>query len=180
MKTRIDLIRELPKGLTGAEIGVQRGDFSAQMLEAGVAVLFLVDAWAPLDCDNKLDPAVLDAGGQESNYRFVRERFAGDDRVSIVRDASAVAARGFEPASLDFLFLDAGHTYSHVMVDLVMWSSRVTPEGCIFCHDYCDNEDSRRMGFDVKRAVDNFCRRAGWKIVEVTDEEWPTAKLIRA
>lgn len=77
----------------------------------------------------------------------------------------------------DFVNLDASHDYASCLCDLSGWSKFVM--NCIFVHDYIDNQKSREMGFDVVRAVQDFCLRSSWRVTAVTDEEWPTAKLER-
>lgn len=180
-RTRLEMIAELPVGLFGAEIGVQRGDFSAEMLTTRVKRLLLVDCWRPT-ANVSADPANIDEGGHEENYRFTLNRFSREiaaRRVVIMRTTSLFAASWVQSMSLDFAFIDADHSYEGALADLEAWEKTIKPGGWLMGHDYVDNEASRRMGFGVVAAVDEFCRRHPWEIVAVTNEEWPSFQLRR-
>jgi hypothetical protein len=60
------------------------------------------------------------------------------DTVTLVVAPSARAARLFAPASVDFVFIDAGHDYQSVLSDLAAWWPRVKPGGVLAGHDYGD------------------------------------------
>jgi len=176
--TRIDLIHRLPAGTIGYEIGVLTGEFSAQILQTPVKKLILVDEWRHHDDDEyRLDPANCDQGGQDMRYQAVCKRFENDERVEVVRHNS-ISWRVYgcmQTWKPDWVFIDANHTYEQVILDLRFYAIQCDR---IFAHDYVDNEASRAMGFGVKRAVDEFCQKHGWKINAVTDEEWPTVELL--
>lgn len=61
-------------------------------------------------------------------------------RVRFVQQASARAARLFEPASLDFVFIDARHDGCAVQEDLQAWWPKVRPGGLLAGDDYLDAE----------------------------------------
>ena len=46
---RIDLVKLLPENSMVAEIGVAEGNFSCDLLDAGVGVLYSIDAWETID-----------------------------------------------------------------------------------------------------------------------------------
>ena len=176
--TRIDLIRRLPAGTIGYEIGVLTGEFSAQILSTPVKKLILVDEWRyHRDDEYRLDPANCDQGGQDMRYEAVCKRFDGDSRVDVIRtDSTSWRVYGcMQTWPPDWVFIDANHTYEQVILDLRFYAIHCDR---MFAHDYVDNEASQAMGFGVKRAVDNFCRAHGWRINAITDEEWPTVELL--
>lgn len=180
-RTRFEMIAELPVGMIGVEVGVQRGVFAAQMLCTRIKQLHLVDCWRPTP-NGSADPANIDEGGHEENYRFTLNRFLyniAEQRVVVHRATSIQAAARFSESSFDFVYLDADHSYAAVLTDLEAWAKTIKPGGCLMGHDYVDDEASRRMGFGVVAAVDEFCRRHPWEIVAVTNEEWPSFQLRR-
>jgi predicted O-methyltransferase YrrM len=61
---------------------------------------------------------------------------------------TAEAAREIEEGSLDFVFIDADHTYEAVRKDIDAWRSKVRPGGWLGGHDY------NRKFPGVIRAVD--------------------------
>jgi len=180
--TRLDMIAALPRGAIGAEIGVQRGEFAAQILSTPVFKLYLVDAWAPIPGADPRDPANITEGGHESNYKHVLGRFLKEIAAQCVvvhRGLSAHIAARFPDGSLDFVYIDAGHGFKDVTTDLNEWSRKISLGGCIMGHDYTDAPKAREMGFQVVRAVDEWSRLNNWKLTALTWEEWPSFKLER-
>ncbi len=72
-----------------------------------------------------------------------------------IREFSAKAAERYEDASLDFVFIDAGHDYDNVRADIVAWLPKVKAGGFLAGHDYHTAEGVARAvgelltGFDV-------------------------------
>lgn len=168
-----------PHSSLGAEIGVQRGDFSAEILAAlQPAKLILVDPWQhqddPLYAN---DPANIDQGGHEANERFVRERFSLFPHVEIMREFSSFAFLRIPKKSLSWVYLDGAHHFKGVWGDLIDASLAVKDGGVIMGHDYTVSAKALNMGFDVVYAVRRFCEIFGWELFCVTDEEWPSFVL---
>lgn len=180
LKTRSDLFSILPPSTVGAEIGVQRGDFSEAILTHPVSKLYLVDCWKQQhSTDYELDSANVADCHQETLYRFVVERFKPfGSRVSILRGNSLDVCCGFEDGSLDWVYLDADHTYGGIWSDLNSWSRKVRTGGYVFGHDYCINGRTIMCKYGVYDAVNRFCQEFGWSIQYLTDEEW-TSYAIR-
>ena len=57
------------------------------------------------------------------------------DRVNLIKDFSVPAANQVADNSLDFVFIDAIHSYEAVTQDLNAWFSKVRPGGLISGHD---------------------------------------------
>ena len=66
--------------------------------------------------------------------------------INPVRKESIIAAKDYKNKSLDFVFIDAGHSYVDVLNDIKAWFPKIKKGGIIAGHDYVDDED-------VKRAV---------------------------
>lgn len=181
LPSRLALMRLLPPGSEGVEVGVFQGDFSAEILSTPVKKLWLVDCWKHLGKKQYIvhDP---DDGGHEANYRKVKLRFDREiakERVKIVREMSTDAASWFDDREMDFVYIDADHSYEAVMADLTHWSLSLKPGGWLMGHDYTENESAVKMDFGVKRAVDEFCLFHGWQMIYLTDEEWPSYALTK-
>lgn len=177
--TRRDMVASLPENAVAAEIGVLRGEFSAQILSTAVSALHLVDCW-------KWRPGpyekTLNDGGHESNYRHVLSMFAGHrktGRVVVERGMSADVARSYPDGFFDWVYLDAAHDFDAVMEDLMAWAPKIKRGGFFLGHDYCDHEQARALGFGVVRAVTEFCLCTEWQLVATTTEEWPSFMLQR-
>ena len=54
----------------------------------------------------------------------------------IIRASSMDAVRDFQPESLDFVYIDANHSFDYVMQDIIEWSRRVRKGGIVAGHDY--------------------------------------------
>jgi hypothetical protein len=175
LPTRIDLIKRLPPGTVGAEIGVYRGDFSKEILTTPVRLLYLVDPWAKQPGDVYFDP--MNDEDQEHNFQVtlsnVREGIESD-RVQIIRDFSVNAARSPLIQPLDWVFLDGNHQYAYVLEDLIAWSAKLKPTGVILGHDYIDHEP---LKFGIKKAVGDFCQSMGWRIDCLTEDS--SYRLVR-
>jgi hypothetical protein len=107
MKNRIELAEYFNKlGFTkGAEVGVYKGEY-AQILCEKIPDLYLimVDSW--IRQQRRID-AKAEAIERTKNYD-----------VRIVQETSLEAAKDVPDGSLDFVFIDAGHTYAEVKEDI--------------------------------------------------------------
>lgn len=106
----------------------------------------LVDIWL------RDEGAALGNGGLHTNLYQARrmqeavrklERFW--PRVRFVQQRSVVAARLFEEASLDFVFVDAGHDECSVLEDLEAWWPKLRPGGLLAGDDYLVAEAVQEM-----------------------------------
>ncbi len=139
MKPRWEVIAGLVKehGLrVGAEIGVAEGRFSSALLKlCPDLTLYGVDPYLP---EYKTwDGGSWDETRQAQNCikaRVIAKRFK--NRFSLIEAPSTDAARGFDDGSLDFVFIDADHSYEAVMSDIAAWLPKVRPGGWITGHDY--------------------------------------------
>jgi len=143
----------------GVEVGVFKGDMSAALLRNNpILHLDMVDSWESDgksyaedsgDWHAELTQAAQD--GFESHARN-RVAFAGK-RASIVRSRSCDAAKSMPDSSVDFVFIDADHSYQGCRSDIDAWHRKVKPNGWLCGHDY---ENGAFPKFGVTRAVNEF------------------------
>lgn len=141
------LLKRLPSGkVTGAEIGVHRGDMSVKLLSRPDLYLLMVDNWkGKEEWPEGYRPVDMPKNKERA---FWRTEFA-EDRRTIIHEDSLEAALIVEPESLDFVFIDADHTYEAVSAEIRAWTPKVKRGGLIGGHDY------GKQGFPgVKQAVD--------------------------
>ena len=62
------------------------------------------------------------------------------NKVSLIRLPSHMAADLFVDEIFDWIFIDANHRYAYVKADLQSWLPKVKKEGVIAGHDYNHNE----------------------------------------
>jgi hypothetical protein len=134
----------------GAEVGVRQGDFSAHILRQWKgSKLWLVDAWLEL-------PGYEESHhDHEQNYEATLDKMrAFPGRYEIVRDLSVVASARFADESLDFIYLDADHSYESVKADLDACLLAGDDYGALPLHEV--NFGAGNLTFGVKKAVDEF------------------------
>lgn len=60
------------------------------------------------------------------------------NRVDIRQQHSVEAAKGVGDETLDFVFIDADHTYEGALADIQAWTPKVKFGGAVSGHDYSD------------------------------------------
>lgn len=165
-KALIDLIRKhVGEPETGAEIGVWKAETSEILARTFPrCMLTLVDPWREWQPgesyhDEHKRTGKLTAEEWEAAYAEARDRMNVVFRDSnfspfsyrIIREQSAEAAAQVGDRSLDFVFIDANHTYESVKSDIELWLPKVTKLIC--GHDYGSVRDRRGRGWGVSRAV---------------------------
>lgn len=89
--------------------------------------------------------AVVDAHGGDVFPAWHRNLSAAGSigHVKPLRKPSVEAAETFANGSLDFVFIDADHSYAAVCADIAAWSPKLRPDGVLAGHDY-DNSNVQR------------------------------------
>lgn len=118
----------------GAEIGVFQGTTSLHLLKSFPnLVLYSVD---PFEDYSEYEPE-RNQSQMQASEQMTRERLAPfGERSVLMKEYSAEAAKKIAPGELDFVFIDALHTYEAVTEDLTCWYNTVRPGGLIAGHDY--------------------------------------------
>lgn len=125
--------RSLPDDAAVVEVGSWKGRSTVAICEglAPGSRLWAVDTF-------KGDPDVWEAIGPthvDVLPEFGRNT-AGHPCLSTVVATSIEAAAGFERASLDWVFIDADHSYYAVLADILAWAPKVKPGGLTSGHDF--------------------------------------------
>jgi len=179
----------------GVEVGVFRGEFAECLLSSWHGrELLVVDPWKHLP--DYLDSWNLPDEGMEANYHKTLQRlhrFSG--RFRALRMRSLEAAKTVPNSSLDFIYIDANHSYGHVRDDLHAWYPKLRDGGLMSGHDYFDaladkdyeprpetmaqhHPKSLLTSYGVKSAVVEFARDLGVEF-GVTTEDCPTWYFIK-
>jgi hypothetical protein len=146
------------ESIIGAEVGVWEGETSEALLQRfNNLVLFMVDPWEKVPNMETMHKSADELKVAKSKA-LERTEFAKTRRI-IVDDVS-VKAIELVLMSLDFVFIDANHTYDYVKQDIQLWYERVRPGGIVSGHDYGGRVHDRE-GWGVKRAVDEFTASHG-------------------
>ena len=176
------LLRRLPTGpVRGAEIGVFRGQMSMQLLLARRDLfLFMVDSWAPSYAQAASYSATRDYHAHLSpeqqrthrTYALSSTQFAAD-RITVLHMWSAGAAAQIPDCSLDFVFIDADHSYAGTAADIAAWLPKLKDGGLLGGHDYCYGYGpDKQYDFNVIDAVDDAVARHAWTLELDVDSCW--------
>ncbi len=158
---RSELLRRLPRGAVVAEVGVNQGDFSQEILDlAQPQRLHLIDPWESERYHDGLMNKVRD--------RFRLQLDSG--QVVLHRGYSTTELPQFEPGYFDWVYIDTTHTYDTTAQELEICRSRVKPDGIIAGHDYVTGNWESHFRYGVVEAVNEFCVRHDWQFIYLTHE----------
>lgn len=166
----IEIISRIGDNAVGVEVGVFKGGLSNRLLmNKPDLFLHIVDSWATGSQEYKDSGdyhANLTEEEQEKFYQeTLRNTEFAKERTKIWRMDSVEAAKQFEDKSLDFVFIDADHSYEGCKRDIEAWRPKLKDTGLLCGHDYENAEYSK---FGVKKAVDEL----GEEVVLGEDYTW--------
>ena len=162
--------------LRGAEIGVDRGELSGYLLaELPNLHLTLVDTWSLFAADSEYAKS-----GDDINLRTQAQRDAdlaetlrvtnyNPVRTNLCRMRSDEAARHVADGALDFVFIDADHSYEGISTDIRLWAPKIRSGGILCGHDYM-HEYYPQWG--IARAVKEFAYKMGKTVERGADWTW--------
>jgi predicted O-methyltransferase YrrM len=167
----IEWLSKLDRPRWGAEVGVLDGYTSDVLLQKFPELnMWLIDRWTPFGGPSGLD--FLDAKAFERLRRMALwwTSHAVDRRYEL-REESTIAATRFADGSLDFVFIDADHSYEAIRDDLTAWWSKIRPGGLLCGHDYGVYGDATGA-WGISRAVDEFRLRHQMNLTIGFDGTW--------
>ena len=152
MKNRLELAKYFNElGFKhGAEVGACYGRYSEILCQSIPGLeLLAVDNWDNKENDRRL--RTRGVGGEETTRKLLEPYNA-----TVVRMTSMEAAAKVPDESLDFVFIDANHSYECVKEDITEWSKKVRSGGIVALHDYYIFPHSGNRG--VIDAVDEYIK----------------------
>lgn len=154
--SRLSVLDKIKEGDVCAEIGVFKGDYSNLISLQPISKLYLVDPWVSIPDI----PHRWHAAPQEKMDKYktrVKNRFSDNGKVEIIEKFSVDAVTDFQNDYIDWLYLDANHSYDFVNEDLNNWWAKIKPNGFLCGNAYLDSPIARNvLDFGVIPAVDNF------------------------
>jgi hypothetical protein len=179
---RETILANIPKGSVGAEIGVWRGDFSAQILRTvQPGLLHLIDPWTCATDDEHANAwygtnAITQEGMDETHSMVTKRFFTQIDAgtIQIHRLRSIDALQSFPDESLDFVYVDGDHAHDGCLADL-RGSLRVVKQHGLICGD--DYSLGGWWGDGIVRAVHKFVSESPVKIELVLGSQFAIRKL---
>jgi hypothetical protein len=163
------ILRDLqPK--RGAEIGVAAAELSSHLLRVfSDLTLHLVDPW----CTFREDHPYRLSGDRRARmdrdqvceifHEAMRNVAFAGERAVVHKSTSAEAAVEIPDRSLDFVFIDADHTYAAVTHDLEAWFPKIRSGGIFAGHDFGARRDKKGI-WGVAKATQEFAAAKGLTI----------------
>jgi len=151
---------------TGAELGVAYGGHSEAILNnTKIDKLYGIDPYQ--HTIGYIDKMNYPQDEFDELYKYAIERLSRfKGRYEHIKKYSKDAVINV-PEQIDFIYIDADHSYEGVWNDLCLWFSKIKIEGIIGGHDYMHPDFP-----GVKQAIDEFFSRFNWKINYEGDGVW--------
>lgn len=117
----------------GAELGLWYGRTFGYLLERCPRLTLVgVDIFRDIGVPDYRDGA-WDHAGNLRQVRAIADRFP--QRAILIQALTVDAAKLVQPASLDFVFIDADHRTDAVVADIRAWAPSIRPGGWLMGHD---------------------------------------------
>jgi len=146
---REHILECMPKHGKAAELGVQEGEFSREILKiCRPAELHLVDI-------------------NLTTFK-VAERFAPEIARGVVtlhEGDSATTISAFPDNHFDFIYIDADHSYAGVKRDIAAAVPKLGRDGYLLFNDYTFWSSAECIPYGVMQAVNELCIEDEWEIV---------------
>jgi hypothetical protein len=166
------MLGKFKNGGVVAEIGVDKGDFSEQILKlTEPSRLHLIDVW---------DSGRYHTGLFEKVTNQFKELIE-EERVQIHRKLSTDAVEDFQDGYFDWIYIDTDHSYELTREELLRYAPKVKADGIIAGHDYSMGNWIGAYRYGVIEAVHEFCVEHDWELVYLTAEpiEMPSFAITR-
>lgn len=136
------VVQKYPSGSHFVEIGIFKGKSAAfmavEILNSGKQIKFdCVDTWygspehfSGESCEDK------DVVDGKLYQKFLENMTPVKGLYTPVRTTSLLASRLYQDQTLDFVFIDAEHTYAAVKEDIAAWLPKIKRGGMIGGHDW--------------------------------------------
>lgn len=147
---------------TAAEIGVQAGDNAFGMLsEYPIKHMFLVDSYLAYNDDGR----IMTEKDQDRFLQYTLLRLRPMfNRISFMLMSSVEASKFIPDNSLDYVYIDANHSYETVKEDIKCWYPKTK---ILAGHDYTGSHKG------VAQAVDEFvASNNNLVLAKLSDRDW--------
>jgi len=140
----------MPKEAICAELGILKGDFSAQILELSQPTkLHLVE----------ISPKAVSIANERFRHEIAKEI------VQVHQGDSATIMNSMPNEYFDWVYIDADHSYEGVKRDLEATQPKLKPHGMIALNDYIFFASSDFVKYGVVEAVNECCIERDFELV---------------
>ena len=131
----------------GAEVGVYKGEYTELFCKQGLK-MYGIDPWHSYNGAGRTQQL---QERQDFIYGHASRLLSKYNDCTLIRKTSMDAVNNFKDNSLDFVYIDGDHSFSHVANDIQAWAYKVRKGGIVSGHDYFNN-----YRYGVVRAVDAY------------------------
>jgi hypothetical protein len=158
---RSAMLNLLPKNAVVAELGVDEGLFSKEIIQkCEPKKLHLIDAW---------DSKQYTIEKMEITKQNLKKELM-DNTIYFHQGFSFVELEKLEDNYFDWVYIDTDHSYETTKKELNICLKKIKTDGLITGHDYvtrCYNNFTR---YGVVEAVNEFCLENNWEFIYLTHE----------
>lgn len=158
--------------LVGCEVGVSEGRNAHGILtELDIRKLYLIDCYKVFTIKTPGCETIQSEIDHAKAKAYERLAPWMNKLAWLEKMSWDVTDKDISPGSLDFVYIDGGHSYDVVSDDMKMFYPKVKIGGLFAGHDYGN-------GTGVKQAVEDFCDMYGIKHLQTgEDTDWWIIKL---
>ena len=136
----------------GSWKGMSAAFLAVEIINSGKNIKFdCVDTWRGSAEHQTMESVINDTLYDE----FINNMKPVEGYYNAIRMPSVAAAKTYQDASLDLVFIDAGHEYENVKADILAWMPKVRPGGIIAGHDYVPGYMQHVYGAVVETVPDH-------------------------
>lgn len=162
----------IKNNLIGAEIGVFEGDFSEFLFKKNPLKLYLIDIFEGICGSGDVHGNNFKYIDLSKSFLNLVEKYKNIKNIEIFKGNSHAFFNSISNNYLDYIYIDADHSYDGVKKDLENSRMKVKNNGYIFGHDYSINKakTQQNYSFGVKQAVDEFCIKYNLNIEGIAND----------
>ena len=156
---RYEVLKQLPGGGTAVEVGVGYGDFSRHILHTLKPDTFIaIDSFGITEEDEPWGRTHL-KDNRCSHYEYYCRQFDAPIRegnMKVLKGLSWDRLSELPDRSIDYLYLDADHSYGSVAKEIKVLKHKMKPQGIIQFNDYTLLDQNALIPYGVPKAVHEF------------------------
>lgn len=133
LEEQVALFNEAKKANVVVEIGSWKSRSTQALLQGCPGIVYACDTWMGSADVQDLTNTMAK---QEDVFEIFKENTKQYNNLKIVRKTSLEASKEFAPKSINFCFIDAGHSLEECMADALAWWPLVADGGTLAFHDY--------------------------------------------
>ncbi len=155
LPTRVNLLEKIPENSVGAELGIQVAQFSKKISDIVKPKLFyLVDTWIDMKLEENYTDRFLK---RTKNSNYIKRKQTSESFLKSLDDNH-----------LDWVYIDADHSYDSVKTDLLLSKDKVKDDGYIMGDDYINYDYTNHSFWGVKDAVNEFLQEFDYEMIYFT------------